>query len=102
MTGDVRALVTGGTGRVGAAIVRRLEEERGTVVAAGRRDGDLARPDEARALVERAAAELGGLDLLVYAAGEGFRPQPVADVEEADWDAAVGATAKGTFFTVQA
>ena len=30
--------------------------------------------DEARALVERAVAELGGLDLLVYAAGDGFAP----------------------------
>ena len=69
MTRAVRALVTGGTGRVGTAIVHRLEADGARVVAAGRRDGDLARPHEARALVERAAAELGGLDLLVYAAG---------------------------------
>jgi pteridine reductase len=46
--------------------------------------------------------DLGGLDLLVQSAGAGFVPKPVADVTEADWDAAFGVTAKGTFFVVQA
>jgi pteridine reductase len=99
----MRALVTGGVGRVGEAIVRRLEAEGWKVVAAGRADGDVSRPDEARALVERAVEELGsGLDLLVNAAGEGFAPKPFEEVEEADWDAAFGATAKGSFFVTQA
>jgi pteridine reductase len=96
------ALVTGGTGRVGAAIAERLEQEGFRVLAAGRRDGDLAQADEARALVERAAQELDGLDLLVNAAGEGFEPRPLEEVSEADWDAALGATAKGSFFVTQA
>jgi len=94
--------VTGGTGRVGGAIAARLEGEGWSVVAAGRADGDLAKVDEARALVERAAAELGGLDLLVNAAGEGFVPKPAEELTEADWDAAFGATAKGSFFVTQA
>lgn len=94
--------MTGGTGRVGATITKRLEEEGFRVVAAGRRDGDLTRPDEARSLAKRAAAELGGLDLLVNAAGEGFEPRAFEDVSEADWDAALGATAKGSFFVTQA
>jgi pteridine reductase len=99
----MRALVTGGVGRVGEAIVRRLEAEGWKVVAAGRADGDVSRPDEARALVERAVEELGsGLDLLVNAAGEGFTPKPFEEVDEADWDAAFGATAKGSFFVTQA
>jgi NAD(P)-dependent dehydrogenase (short-subunit alcohol dehydrogenase family) len=97
-----RALVTGGTGRVGAAIAARLEAEGFRVVAAGRADGDLARADEARALAQRAAAELGGLDLLVNAAGEGFEPRPVEEVDEDVWNAALGATAKGSFFVTQA
>ena len=96
------ALVTGGTGRVGRAIAARLEREGWSVVAAGRADGDLAMVDEARALVERAAGELGGLDLLVNAAGEGFVPKPAEELTEADWDAAFGATAKGSFFVTQA
>ena len=98
----MRALVTGGTGRVGSAISERLRAEGWSVVAAGRADGDLADAEAAHTLVEQAADELGGLDLLVNAAGEGFTPKPVDEVTEADWDAALGATAKGSFFVTQA
>jgi pteridine reductase len=99
---ESRALVTGGTGRVGRAIVARLEAEGFRVLAAGRADGDVSLPAEARKLVERAANELGGLDLLVNAASGGFVPRAVEDVDEAHWDAAFGATAKGSFFVTQA
>lgn len=100
---DLRcALVTGGTGRVGAAIAARLAADGWSVLAAGRPDGDVSRPEQARALVERAAGELGGLDLLVNAAAEGFAPRQVEELEERDWDAAFGATAKGSFFVTQA
>jgi pteridine reductase len=98
----MRALVTGGTGRVGAAICERLRSEGYDVVAAGRADGDLADPSAARALVERVAGELGGLDLLVHAASDGFEPRAVEDVRPEHWDAAFGATAKGGFFVAQA
>jgi NAD(P)-dependent dehydrogenase (short-subunit alcohol dehydrogenase family) len=94
--------VTGGTGRVGSAIAARLEADGFSVLAAGRRDGDLARAAEARALVERAASELGGLDLVVNAGAEGFEPRMFEDVDEERWDAALGATAKGSFFVTQA
>jgi pteridine reductase len=102
MTDSRAALVTGGTGRVGSAVAARLETDGFRVLAAGRRDGDLADPAAARALVERAAAELGGLDLVVHAAADGFAPRAVEDVREEDWDAAFGATAKGSFFVAQA
>jgi pteridine reductase len=98
----VRALVTGGTGRLGSAIAARLEGAGHAVVAAGSAEADLSRRTDARALVERTVAELGGLDLLVQAAGDGFVPKPVEEVTEDDWDAAFGVTAKGTFFLVQA
>jgi len=98
----MRALVTGGTGRIGAAIAARLEREGWSVEAAGRADGDLADAGQVRKLVERSVAELGGLDLLVNAAGEGFVAKPVEELTEADWDAAFGATAKGSFFVTQA
>lgn len=98
----MRALVTGGTGKVGSAVAERLGAEGWAVVAAGRADGDVADAEAAHTLVERAADELGGLDLLVNAAGEGFTPKPVDEVTEADWDAALGATAKGSFFVTQA
>jgi pteridine reductase len=96
------ALVTGGTGRVGSAIAARLEADGFAVLATGRRDGDLSDPGAVRALVDRAVEELGGLDLVVQAAGDGFEPRPVADVGEEDWDRAFGATAKGSFFLAQA
>jgi len=72
------------------------------VFAPGRAEGDVSVVEAARMLVERAVAELGGLDLLVNAAGEGFAPKPVDELTEADWDAAFGATAKGSFFVSQA
>ena len=94
--------MTGGRGRVGEAIVQRLERDGWTVFAAGRGDGDVSKPEAARALVDRAVRELGGLDLLVNSAGEGFAPKPFDELTEADWDAAFGATAKGSFFVTQA
>jgi pteridine reductase len=98
----MRALVTGGTGRVGSVVSTRLQEHGYAVFPAGRVHGDLSRPEAARALVELAVEELGGLDLLVHAASDGFAPKPVAEVTEEDWDAALGPTAKGAFFVVQA
>ena len=98
----MRALVTGGTGRLGSAIARRLEGDGWSVLAAGRADGDVARVEQARALVARAVEQLGGLDLLVNAAGEGFTAKPLDELDEADWDGAFGATAKGSFFVSQA
>ena len=67
-----------------------------------RADGDISRAAGARSVVERTVADLGGLDLLVCAAGDGFTPKPVADVTEDDWDAALDVVAKGTFFLAQA
>lgn len=98
----MRALLTGGTGRVGSALAARLEREGWTVFAAGRVHGDISNVDSARAVVRTAVAELGGLDLLVNAASGGFAPKPVDEVTEADWEAALGVTAKGAFFVTQA
>jgi pteridine reductase len=71
-------------------------------VAAGRAEGDVSRPEAARALVAQAVSDLGGLDLLVNGASEGFAAKSVLELTEADWDLAFGATAKGSFFVTQA
>lgn len=97
-----RALVAGGTGRIGRVIAARLESDGWSVLPVGRAAGDLATSAGARAIVTTAVDELGGLDLVVHAAADGFLPKPVEEVTESDWDAAAGATAKGTFFLAQA
>jgi NAD(P)-dependent dehydrogenase (short-subunit alcohol dehydrogenase family) len=97
-----RALVTGGTGRVGSTIAGRLEAEGWQVAAAGRAQGDLMTAAGARAVVEWASGRLGGLDLLVNAAASGFAAKPFHSVTEEDWHAAVDVAAKGSFFATQA
>jgi pteridine reductase len=98
----MRALLTGGTGKLGAAVAERLRGEGWQVLAAGSRDGDLARADAARALVARAEAELGGLDVVVNGAAAGFAAKRFEEVSEEDVDRALGATVKGSFFVTQA
>ncbi|MBA2384834.1 MAG: SDR family NAD(P)-dependent oxidoreductase, partial [Actinobacteria bacterium] len=94
--------MTGGTGKLGAGVVSALEAEGWRVIGAGRADGDLGDAAAARRLVERAASELGGLDVVVNAAGGGFAPRAFEEVTEAQVDAALGATVKGSFFVTQA
>jgi pteridine reductase len=98
---DKRALVAGGSGRIGTAIAARLATDGWDVFPAARTDGDLSTADGARTLVAAALDRLGSLDLVVHAASDGFVPRKVDEVTEADWDAAFGATAKGTFFLAQ-
>jgi NAD(P)-dependent dehydrogenase (short-subunit alcohol dehydrogenase family) len=87
---------------VGAAIAARLEADGYRVLAAGKRDGDLRTAAGAYELASTALAQLGGLDLVVHAAGAGFVPKRLAELTEADWDEAMDVTAKGTFFLAQA
>lgn len=94
--------MAGGTGRVGGAIAERLRADGWQVIAAGSADGDLRRRAGAEQLVSAAVERLGGLDLVVHAAGDGFVAAPFEQVTEEAWDAAMDVTAKGTFFLAQA
>jgi NADP-dependent 3-hydroxy acid dehydrogenase YdfG len=91
-----RAIVVGASSGIGEAIARRLASEGAAVALVGRREGELLRVADAiaasgrgRAIVaahdvtryeltnglfERLVADLGGLDLFVYAAGVQFNP----------------------------
>ena len=53
------------------------------------------------AVMDRIAAELGGLDILVNNAGVRSE-KPSVELTEAEWDAVLGVNLKGTFFCAQA
>ncbi|HEY7794801.1 MAG TPA: SDR family oxidoreductase [Gaiellaceae bacterium] len=97
-----RALVTGGTGKLGTGLVEALGARGWEVVGAGRSRGDVSTAAGARAAVESAVAELGGLDVLVNGASAGFAPKRFEEVEEEEVDAALGTTLKGSFLVTQA
>lgn len=76
---DRAALVVGGAGGIGGATLEALAAAGARVASLDVRppaapaalslEGDVSQPDVARAAVDRAAAELGGLDHVVYCAG---------------------------------
>ena len=111
------AIVTGGVGGIGAAIVRRLVDEGAEVVildletdAASARAAelgarlcgvDLADSTDTKRAVAEAAALLGGVDLLVNCAGV-FRLVPLLEIDDAEWDRVMNINARGTLATMQA
>lgn len=119
-----RILVVGGARRLGrllaldlaahdadVAISSRSGSEAATrtcadIAALGHRavavTGDLTAQDSATAIVDQAAAELGGLDALVYAASGPFAPQQPEAIDQAAWDASLDTIAGGFFFTATA
>lgn len=93
-----RCLVTGSTAGIGLATARLLVTEGARVVTCGRRPGspgigeashviaDLSRAGEPERAVERAAATLGGLDVLVNNVGIA-RHARFEEVPDEEWDA---------------
>jgi 3-oxoacyl-[acyl-carrier protein] reductase len=94
---DRVCVVTGSTGGIGLATARLLVEEGARVVTSGRSEdapgigealhvsGDLGEPGEPEQLVERAVAELGGLDCLVNNVGVA-RIASFEEVSDDEWD----------------
>ncbi len=112
------ALVTGGARRLGRDIALGLARAGADVAishhtsaedaartadeirALGRRalavECDVREDEQVRSLVERATLELGHVDVLVASAGIFFRT-PMAELQEADWDAHIDINLKGAF-----
>lgn len=118
-----RALVTGGSRGIGAAIVRRFAREGANValtyssnvesahlsVAAAREHGaralaiqaDNAQVDTLRAAIDQTVAELGGIDILVHSAGVGVFGH-IRDCSIEDLDRALAVNLRGTYIATQA
>lgn len=111
------AVVTGGGGGVGraealqlardgaAVVVNDLRGEAAQETAAMIRDaggravasiGDISLWDTGKAMIERALAEFGRLDVLVNNAGNS-RPRYIVNMTEEDWDSVIGIHLKGSF-----
>ncbi|REJ85423.1 MAG: SDR family NAD(P)-dependent oxidoreductase [Acidobacteria bacterium] len=116
------ALVTGGGSGIGRAIALELAGAGADVAVCGRREAplqavaeeirrlgrralaaaaDVSKPEADRALIERVAADLGGLDVLVNNAGIA-RQGPFGEITDEDVDALVDIDLKGPVFTVRA
>jgi NAD(P)-dependent dehydrogenase (short-subunit alcohol dehydrogenase family) len=118
-----RILITGGLGAIGRVVVQRLLEVSATVAvndlmedekaaeiirqAGGVGDrclyfkADVTDPHEAQALVDRAMAAMGGLDIAICHAGM-VQSTPILDYPAGDWDRILTLNLKGAFLVAQA
>jgi 3-oxoacyl-[acyl-carrier protein] reductase len=109
-----RALVTGASGGIGAAIARSLYGQGAAVTLAGRRldaldtlaselgerasvaEADLAQPGAADALAEAATSRMGGVDILVNNAGL-TRDNLALRLKDEDWQAVLDVNLTAAF-----
>src|SRR5690348_13277374 len=119
-----RAFITGGSRGIGRAVCLELarrgadlafvyhhrdseaENARAAVLSQGRRalalKLDVADVDAVAQAVARAAADLGGIDLVVHAAGAGGVWSTVAELPPRDWDRYLAVDLSGAFYVIRA
>ncbi|MEJ3742592.1 glucose 1-dehydrogenase [Actinomycetes bacterium KLBMP 9797] len=119
-----KAVITGGDSGIGRAVAIAFAREGADVLIAylnedddaeetgkliedaGRRavlvSGDLASPDHCRAVVERAVAELGGIDVLVNNAAYQMTHESVEEISDDEWQHTFDVNITAMFRLVQA
>jgi NAD(P)-dependent dehydrogenase (short-subunit alcohol dehydrogenase family) len=117
------AVVTGGSGGIGAAICKNLANEKAQVVVTFHRNaraaetvvqeievnggsaiavqGDVCDADSVRTLFERSQAQFGGIDILINCAGVASF-QPLHKYAASAWDTILATNLKGTYLCCQA
>ncbi len=115
---DKRILITGGTSGIGLAAAAAFLKEGAEVCISGKSrksiseaeaflgsdknrlsafPADVSMPADCESLVNRAAGELGGIDVLVNCAGI-WLEGPAESVTEIEWNTVIDTNLKGTFF----
>jgi gluconate 5-dehydrogenase len=103
---DQRVVVAGGAGSFGAAIAGAFRDQGAAVAVIDVQPGehiqaDLRDPGAARAAMEEAEAQLGGLDVFVHSVGINRR-KAIEEYSDADWDDIVGVNLTSAFHTARA
>jgi 3-oxoacyl-[acyl-carrier protein] reductase len=106
------ALVTGGAGDIGVAVVRRLRAGGAQVATLDVRPaeleavlaitGDVRHSDEVDAAVARVTAELGHLDIAICAAGVSGASLATTDVDDEEWRRVLSINCDGVFYANRA
>ena len=116
-----RVLITGGSRGIGLACAKEFLQRGASVAINGRSEetvqrgfdalgvpdrvvkvvGDVAKVSDCESIVQQAVAGLGGLDILVNAAGVGWIT-PIEETDEALWDLTMDVNLKGVFFCCRA
>jgi meso-butanediol dehydrogenase / (S,S)-butanediol dehydrogenase / diacetyl reductase len=86
-------------GQEAAGVADELRTRRATVAAI---PCDVSKADQCQALIDRAVAQFGGIDIMVNNAGIGFMMKPLLDVDPRDWDTVIAVNLSGAFYCTQA